>query len=81
MRYRGVMGSSRKQLRVGAFTVRCRAVWLPLRFVQDIDGGLQGPFAPAQMYQWHLDDHIPLELIVLYVRLCGGVWGVPVIFV
>ena len=57
MRYRGVMGSSRKQLRVGAFTVRCRVAC---------------PCAQRQLNSWEFDpfdnhDAEDLVSLILYM--------------
>ena len=31
-------------------------------YYEDEMGGLQGPFSGAQMYQWYIDGHMPLEI-------------------
>jgi hypothetical protein len=36
-------------------------------YYEDEEGGQQGPFPAAQMFQWHVDGHMPLQLPLMYV--------------
>lgn len=33
-------------------------------YYEDTDGGLQGPFSGAQMYEWFKQDYMPLDMAV-----------------